>query len=102
MLYLYLSQIGGKRETIHSEGRLLANFRVTVVFLEAGIHGTHMKMNLRRNLLVAILATTSLFMSLLVLQQARTIDSQRQLIRELFRDSLELNAMKMQRVQKKQ
>ena len=61
-----------------------------------------MKMNLRRNLLVAILATTSLFMSLLVLQQARTIDSQRQLIRELFRDSLELNAMKMQRVQKKQ
>jgi hypothetical protein len=57
---------------------------------------------LRRNILLAILLSTSLFMTLLVLQQGRTIDSQRQLIRQLFRDSLELNAMKMQKVREKQ
>ncbi len=55
----------------------------------------------RRNLLLAILATTSLFMTLLVLQQGRTIDSQQLLIRQLFHDSLELNAMKMQQVKEK-
>ncbi len=56
----------------------------------------------RRNLLVAILAATSLFMSLLVVQQGRTIDSQRQLIRQLFHDSVELSAIKMQKVREKQ
>ncbi len=38
-------------------------------------------------------------MSLLVVQQGRTINSQRFLIRQLFRDSLELNAMKVQQAQ---
>ncbi len=33
--------------------------------------------------------------ALLVLQQQRTIESQRVLIRQLFQDSLELNQMKM-------
>jgi hypothetical protein len=51
---------------------------------------------LRRYLVLVVLATSSLFMLLLVIQQGRTIDSQRLLIRQLFKDSLELNAMKMQ------
>lgn len=54
---------------------------------------------LRRHVVIAILATASLFMSLLVFEQGRIIDSQRSLIRQLFRDSLELNAMKVQQVQ---
>jgi hypothetical protein len=32
-------------------------------------------------------------------QQAHTIDSQRVLIKQLFQDSLELNAMKVQKAQ---
>jgi hypothetical protein len=53
----------------------------------------------RRNLVIAVLATASVFMSLLIVQQDRTIYSQRVLIRQLFKDSLELNAMKVQQVQ---
>jgi hypothetical protein len=51
----------------------------------------------RRNLVISVLATSSLVMLLLVLQQDRTISSQRNLIRQLFQDSLELNAIKLQR-----
>ena len=51
----------------------------------------------RRNLVISVLATSSLFMFLLVLQQDRTINSQRNLIRQLFQDSLELNALRLQR-----
>lgn len=53
----------------------------------------------RRHLVIAVLLTTSVFMSLLIVQQGRTIDSQRTLIKQLFRDSLELNTIKVQRVQ---
>jgi hypothetical protein len=53
----------------------------------------------RRNLVIAVLVTASIFMSLLIVQQDRTIYSQRVLIRQLFKDSLELNAMKVQQVQ---
>jgi hypothetical protein len=56
----------------------------------------------RRHLVIALLATTVIFMSLLIFQQGRTIDSQRVLIHQLFRDSLELNAMKVQRIHDRQ
>lgn len=50
----------------------------------------------RRQLVIVVLTTAALFMSLLIVQQSHTIDSQRTLIRLLFKDSMELNAMKMQ------
>jgi hypothetical protein len=53
----------------------------------------------RRHFVIAVLAAASLFMSLLIIQQGRTIDSQRTLIKQLFRDSMELNAMKLQHIQ---
>ncbi|MGZ4834781.1 MAG: hypothetical protein ACXVZZ_04040 [Terriglobales bacterium] len=53
----------------------------------------------RRNLVVALLAAASFFMLLIIVQQGHTIDSQRALIRQLFRDSIELNAMKMRKMQ---
>ncbi len=49
---------------------------------------------LRRHALTVILTVVYVFMSLLVFEQGRTIESQRQLIRALFQDSLELNHMK--------
>ncbi len=53
----------------------------------------------RRHLVIVVLVTASMFMSLLIVQQERTIDSQRVLIRQLFQDSLELNAMRVQQIQ---
>ncbi len=53
----------------------------------------------RRQAVICVLVFGYVLMSLLVVQQARTIDSQRFLIKQLFRDSLELNAMKMQQAQ---
>jgi hypothetical protein len=53
----------------------------------------------RRHLVLAVLFAAFVFMSLLIVQQERTIDSQRVLIRQLFQDSLELNAMRTQRIQ---
>ncbi len=53
----------------------------------------------RRNALILTLAFGCFLMSLLVMQQSRTIDSQRTLIKQLFQDSLELNAMKVQQLQ---
>lgn len=38
-------------------------------------------------------------MTMLIVEQGRTIDQQRALIRELFRDSTELSAMKMKAIQ---
>ena len=55
----------------------------------------------RRHLVIAVLATAAILMSLLIVEQGRIIDSQRTLIHQLFRDSLELNAMKVQRVNDK-
>lgn len=51
---------------------------------------------LRRNALTLILAVVYVFTSLLVFEQGRTIESQRQLIRALFQDSLELAHIKAQ------
>ena len=56
---------------------------------------------LLRRLLALALCVMSGLMSLVILEQARTIDSQRQLIHQLFRDSLELNAARMKLVQSK-
>lgn len=53
----------------------------------------------RRHAIIAVLVFGYLLMSVLIVQQGRTIDSQRTLIKQLFRDSLELNAMKVQQVQ---
>jgi hypothetical protein len=55
---------------------------------------------LRRSLALALCLMSGL-MSLVIIEQARTIDSQRQLIHQLFRDSLELNAARMKLVQSK-
>ncbi len=51
---------------------------------------------LRKHILTVILACVYVFMSLLVVEQGRTIESQRQLIRALFSDSLELTHLKAQ------
>ncbi len=56
----------------------------------------------RRHLIITVLAVSSIFMSLLIIQQGHTIDSQRTLIHQLFRDSLELNALKVQHIQDEQ
>jgi hypothetical protein len=60
----------------------------------------------RRWLLQRIIALTlcvmSGVMSWVIVEQSRTIDSQRQLIHQLFRDSLELNAARIKMVQAKQ
>ena len=54
---------------------------------------------LLRRLLALALCVMSGLMSLVIIEQAHTIDSQRQLIHQLFRDSLELNAARMKMVQ---
>lgn len=54
---------------------------------------------LRRHLISLVLVIGYVLMSMLVAQQSRTIESQRTLIKQLFKDSLELNAMKIQKVQ---
>lgn len=55
---------------------------------------------LRRHAVVFVLCFAFAFMSMLCAQQARTINSQRTLIHSLFQDSLELNALKVNRIQK--
>ena len=55
--------------------------------------------NLRRHAVSFVLCLAFVFMSYLSFQQARTISSQRTLIRALFQDSLELNAIKVKHVQ---
>ncbi len=55
----------------------------------------------RRDLLIGILTLSTIFLSLLIVQQGRTIDSQRTLIRALFQDSLELNAIKVHEIQER-
>ncbi len=55
----------------------------------------------RRDLLVGILTISTIFMTLLIVQQGRTIDSQRILIKALFQDSLELNAIKVHEIQER-
>lgn len=50
---------------------------------------------LQRHGLQMVLLFAFFLTALLVLQQQRTIESQRVLIRQLFHDSLELNQLKM-------
>ncbi len=52
----------------------------------------------RRHALIVILSFGYLLMSLLVVQQGHTIDSQRTLIRQLFKDSVELTTMKLNNI----
>ena len=54
---------------------------------------------LRRHALSVVLLMAFLFMSYLCFQQGRIIASQQSLIRALFRDSLELNAIKVKQIQ---
>ena len=54
-----------------------------------------------RRALVLLLCVISTLMSLVVIEQGRTIDSQRMLIRQLFQDSLDLNAARMKLAQKR-
>ena len=56
----------------------------------------------RRQTVVVVLCFAFVFMSFLCAQQARTINSQRTLIQSLFRDSLELNAIKVHQIQQQQ
>ncbi len=54
---------------------------------------------LRRHTVTVVLSVAFLFMSYLCFQQGRTITSQQTLIRALFQDSLELNALKVKQIQ---
>jgi succinate dehydrogenase hydrophobic anchor subunit len=56
---------------------------------------------LLRRVAAILLCVTSVLMSMIIIQQGRTIDSQRQLIHQLFQDSLALNAARMKLLQAK-
>ena len=58
----------------------------------------HRRTWLRSHGLTVIFAVAYVFLSLLVLEQGRTIQSQRQLIRALFHDSVELTHLKAQNI----
>jgi hypothetical protein len=51
---------------------------------------------LRRNWLSAVMLIAYLLLSLLIVEQGRTIEAQRSLIRDLFSDSVQLNALRME------
>ncbi len=55
---------------------------------------------LQRNALVIILLFSYVLMSLLVLEQRRTITTQQTLIHQLFQDSVQLNALRVHIAQK--
>jgi hypothetical protein len=57
---------------------------------------------LRRHWLSVVMLTAYLLLSLLIIEQGRTIDAQRTLIRKLFSDSLQLNALKVEKQQAQQ
>lgn len=54
---------------------------------------------IRRHALNLVLSFAFLLMSFLCIQQGHTIASQQTLIRSLFRDSLELNKIKVKHIQ---
>lgn len=54
----------------------------------------------RRDLLAVAVLFGCLMLTFLTLVQAQTINSQRILIHQLFQDSLELNALKVQNLQR--
>ena len=55
----------------------------------------HIPKLLRRNSITAILLVGYIFMCLLIIEQGRTIENQKSLIRQLYGDSLELSASKL-------
>lgn len=57
---------------------------------------------IRRYGVTVIFVVLYAFMSLLVIEQDHTINSQRMLIRQLFSDSVQLSVMKAEQVQKAQ
>lgn len=57
---------------------------------------------LRRHWLNVIMLAAYFLLALLVIEQGRIIDSQRSLIRALFSDSLQLNAMRVEKHQSEQ
>ncbi len=57
---------------------------------------------LRQHGLTVIFLTVYALMSLLIIEQGRTIESQRKLIHALFQDSLELTHLKTQAIEAKQ
>lgn len=56
----------------------------------------------RRELMVLVVLFACLLLTFLTVMQAQTINSQRTLIHQLFQDSLELNALKVQNLRKAQ
>lgn len=56
----------------------------------------------RRELMVLVVLFACLLLTFLTMMQAQTINSQRTLIHQLFQDSLELNALKVQNLRKAQ
>jgi hypothetical protein len=71
------------------------NFRVRPRFL------LHMRAPvwIRTNGLSLLFLFLYVLLSMLVIEQGRTIESQKQLIRELFHDSQQLNAMRIREAQ---
>lgn len=65
------------------------------------VNGAQARRWLLRRMVAIALSIMSGLMALVVVQQNRTIDSQRQLIRQLFQDSLALNAARMKLAQNK-
>jgi hypothetical protein len=57
---------------------------------------------LRRHWLSVVMLTAYLLLSLLIIEQGRTINAQQTLIRKLFSDSLQLNALKLEKQQAQQ
>ena len=55
----------------------------------------------RRHAVSVVLSFALLLISFICVQQGHTISSQRSLIRSLFHDSLELNAIKIQSIQQR-
>jgi hypothetical protein len=56
---------------------------------------------LRRHVVTVVFAVAYLLMSALIVEQGRVIDSQRTLIRQLFRDSVELTQVKVKAFQER-
>lgn len=79
---------------------LLSCVTFSTHFLDVDGHSNTAKRWRLRRLLALVLCVMSGLMSLVVVEQARTIDSQRALIHQLFQDSLALNAAKMKLAQK--
>jgi len=53
---------------------------------------------LRRNWLTSVMLVAYLLLSMLIVEQGRTIEAQRSLIRLLYSDSQQLNALRVERL----